>query len=308
MKCPPIVFNCFDGIRVLARASSIRFLLMILIFLPSTTLSLVSAQENANAGDARQAVVIPSFRDPQRRLEKPGLAGLSFIRFLTSPDFPPFNYVTPDDRIAGFNIDLARALCEKLDLTCIVQVRPWETLAEAVGEARENAVIAGVAITDETRQTYAFTNRYLSTPARFGARKDAPPPVLTPRGLAGRTIGVVEGSAHDAFIGTFFPAARRVPHRTSASAFQAMKAKLVDVVFADGIALAFWLNGSDSEDCCTFVGGPYLESAFFGEGLAIGVAPGNAVLRDALDFALDQVQSDGTFEELYLKHFPVSIY
>lgn len=254
------------------------------------------------------AVAIPNFRDPQRRLEEPDLAGLSFIRFLTTPDFPPFNYIAPNDRIAGFNIDLARALCEELELTCVVQVRPWPTLGETLLQARENAVIAALAITPDTRKTFDFTNRYLTTPARFAARQPEPAPGLTPDSIGERTIGVVESSAHDRFIADHFPRARRLFYSTPENAFDALKRGLVDLVFADGVALAFWLHGAASTDCCRFVGGPYTESAYFGEGLAIAVAPGNDVLREALNFALDKVQANGRYREIYLRHFPISIY
>ncbi len=253
-------------------------------------------------------VVIPSFRDPQRRLERPDLTGLSFVRFLTTPDFPPFNYVTPDDRIAGFNIDLARAICEELSLACVVQVRPWVTLQTTVTEARENAVIAAVAVTEGNRKIYDFTNRYLTTPARFAVRKAAPAVELTPEALTGKTVGVVVDSAHDAFVGTFFPGASRLDYQTPGDAFKALKESRVDLVFADGIALAFWLHGSVSEDCCRLIGGPYTESAFFGEGIAIAVAPGNTVLRQALNYGLDKVQESGRYQEIYLRHFPISIY
>ena len=269
----------------------------------SLPVSPAAAQQADAAG-----IVIPNFRDPQRRLEAPDLSGLTFIRFLTTSDFPPFNYVTPDEKIAGFNIDLARALCEELKLTCVVQVRPWNTLEKTVAEARENAVIAAVSITAETRKTYDFTNRYLTTPARFAARSDEPAVGLTPNGLAEKSIGVVEGSAHEAFIATYFPNVHRLAYSSAKAAFDAMKDKFVDMVFADGVALAFWLNGAESKDCCAFVGGPYEESAFFGEGLAIGIAPGNDTLRQALNFALDRIQSDGRFQEIYLRNFPLSIY
>lgn len=255
-----------------------------------------------------RSVVIPSFRDPQRRLEKPDLAGLSFIRFLTTADFPPFNYIAPGDRIVGFNIDLARALCDMLDVTCVVQIRPWESLAETTAASRENATIAAVAITEETRKLYDFTNRYLTTPARFAVRSLGTPPPLTRAGLATKTIGVVNGSAHERFIATYFPQSRRLAYGDAGKALAALKDSLIDIVFADGITLAFWMHGEAAEGCCAFTGGPYQESAFFGEGLAIGVAPGNDVLRSALNFALDRVNDTGQFEEIYLRHFPVSIY
>ncbi len=45
----------------------------------------------------------------------------------------------------------------------------------------------------------------------------------------------------------------------------------VDLLFGDGISLAFWLNGTDSQNCCAFRGGPFIDSRYFGEGVGIAV-------------------------------------
>ena len=65
---------------------------------------------------AEPAVRVPGFWDPRRRPEKPDLSRISVIRFLTEVDYPPFNYAGPDGNPQGFNIDLARLLCEELKL------------------------------------------------------------------------------------------------------------------------------------------------------------------------------------------------
>ena len=52
------------------------------------------------------------------RLPKPDLSRIRQIRFLTEDDFPPFNFLLSDGQLAGFNVDLARAICAELDLPC----------------------------------------------------------------------------------------------------------------------------------------------------------------------------------------------
>ena len=67
---------------------------------------------------AQRAVVLPGFWDPRRRPERPDLTRIQTIRFLTDVDYPPFNYVGPDGNPAGFNIDLARLICEEIKISC----------------------------------------------------------------------------------------------------------------------------------------------------------------------------------------------
>src|SRR5260370_591630 len=80
----------------------------------------------------------------------------------------------------------------------------------------------------------------------------------------------------------------------------------VDLIFGDAISLAFWINGTDSGECCAFSGGPFVESRYFGEGIGIGVRKGNDLLRQALNWALFRVWEKGRYTDLWLRYFSVS--
>ena len=73
---------------------------------------------------AAPVTAVPGFWDPRRRPERPDTSRLTVIRFLTETDYPPFNYTGADGNPAGFNVDLARSLCEEIKVTCTVQVTP----------------------------------------------------------------------------------------------------------------------------------------------------------------------------------------
>ena len=74
---------------------------------------------------------VPGFWDPRRRPDRPDLSRLTVIRFLTETDYPPFNFTGPDGNPAGFNVDLARAICDEIKVTCTIQMRRFETLIDA---------------------------------------------------------------------------------------------------------------------------------------------------------------------------------
>jgi polar amino acid transport system substrate-binding protein len=255
-----------------------------------------------------QEIIIPRFWDPKRRPEKPTLGRMTTIRFLTEDDFPPFHFRGPNGLPIGFNIDVARAICEELGVTCTVQVRRFDTLLAALESGAGDAVIASIAITPETRTKADFTDRYYRTPARFIARKESPLREISAERIAGRSVAVVAGSAHEAYIRTYFAETAIRSFPTLPEAFGALKSGNADLVFADGISLAFWLNGSDSEGCCSFRGGAYTESRYFGEGVGIAVKSGNEMLLRALNHALFRLWERGVFTDLYLRYFPVGFY
>jgi polar amino acid transport system substrate-binding protein len=252
-------------------------------------------------------MAVPGFWDPRRRPERPDLSRISIIRFLTEIDYPPFNYAGPDGAPAGFNVDLARLICEEIKVACTVQMRRFDTLIGALNSNNGDAVIASIAETPDMRKQVDFSDPYYRTPARFVARRDEIDDVR-PEALEGKKIAVVAGTAHEAYLKTLFTEAELHPYPNADAARFALKKGEVALLFDDGISLAFWLNGTDSAGCCEFRGGPYMETRFFGEGVGIAVKRGNDLLRQAFNWALFRLWEKGRFTDLWLRYFPISPY
>jgi len=253
-------------------------------------------------------VVAPGFWDPNHRIAKPDLSDVRSIRFLTEDDYPPFHFAAPDGALAGFDIDLARALCEELKVVCTIQARRWDTLIDALNENQGDALIASIRIDPRTRATLDFTAPYTKTPARFVTLKTTQLDAATPETLRRKTIGVEARSAHEAFLETFFADAVRKPYESQKALREALQKGEIDALFGDGISLSLWLEGQDSHECCAFRGGPFLDSRFFGEGVGIAVKKGNRDLRQALDYGLAMLAARGAYTDLYLKYFPTGFY
>ena len=251
---------------------------------------------------------VPSFWDPKRRPEKPDTSRVTLIRFVTEVDYPPFDYAGPDGNPAGFNVDLARLICDELKIPCTMQMRRFDTLVDSLNDNRSDAVIASIAVTPETRQKVDFSDAYYRPAARFVARKQGLSSETYPEQLEGKKIAVVQGTAHDEYAKVIFTEADVRRYGSIEIARNALKSGEVDLLFADAFSSAFWLNGTDSGGCCTFVGGPLLESRLFGEGIGIAVKRGNDTLRNAFNWALFRIWEKGKFAELWLRYFPVSPY
>ena len=257
---------------------------------------------------AAHADPAPSFRDPALHLDKPDVSGLRAIRFLTADDYPPLNFYRRDGEISGFNVEIARAICEELHIGCTIQARRFETLVDSLDDGKGDALIASLAATPALRDRLDFSAPYYTTPARFAVLKASTLADATPATLAGKSVGVIGGSAHEAYLKAFFPRAKRVTFADFAALREALVGRQVEAIFADGLTLAVWLNGEAAADCCLFKGGPYTESRFFGEGVSIAVRKEDSALRRALDWALARITERGTYAEIYRKYFPVGFY
>lgn len=258
-------------------------------------------------GEERGSVRIPDFSDPHNQPKLPDMTGLTSIRFVTEDDFPPFHFSLADGSLAGFDVDLARDICETLKVACTIQVRRFDLLAPALDSNEADALLASLRINAENRAKFDFSAPYYTTPARFVAETQNPV-VATPEGLAGKRVGVIAKTAHEAYLADFFPKAERKSFDDRKSMREALHNGEIDAFFDDAISSSFWLAGTDSNGCCAFRGGPYTESRFFGEGVGIAVKKGNRQLRQALDYALAVLSKNGTYADLYLKYFPIGFY
>lgn len=254
--------------------------------------------------------MVPNYINPTERMGAIDLSDRGRIRFLTTVDFPPFNFLDQSQRLAGFNVDLARAICEVLKILnrCQIQALPWEELQTALENGQGEAIIAGVAMTPESRASYDFTRPYLELPARFVVSRDFEAAGQTAAAFAGERVGVLDGSAHEAMLRSWFPDVRPVTFSRAEWAYEALREGNVTALFGDGVQLSFWLQSEAAENCCIFFDGPYLSPRFLGEGLAIAVGPGDRDLVNAFDYALSLLNRNGRFGELYLRWFPNGLY
>lgn len=249
---------------------------------------------------------VPGFWDPRRRPDRPDMSRLTVIRFMTETDYPPFNFAGPDGNPAGFNVDFARLLCAEIKVTCTIQMRRFETLLDSLGSNRGDAVIASMASTPQLRQRADFTDPYYRTPARFVAKRENVLVEMRPELLAGKKVGVIGGSSHEAYLKSLFTDAEIVSFPSNEALRQALQQSNVDFIFGEAISLSFWINGTDSDNCCAFSGGPFTESRYFGEGIGIAVRRGNDTLRQALNWAMFRVWEKGEYTDLWLRYFSVS--
>ena len=251
------------------------------------------------------AQALPYHSDPSAREILPSLTPVPAIRFLTTADFPPFNFRDAGGELIGFNIDLAKRICAEVNVACTIQAWPWEQAANALSDSQGDALIAGLAMTEENGALFDFSSIYLALPGRFVTR--APDiGLFNVDALDGKTVSVRGGSTHEAFLTRYLPDVALQRFDSEIAALGAVESGTVDAFFGDAMRASFWLN--ENQACCGFAGEPYFRPALFGEGLAIAVPAGHDAVRHAIDWALVRLKDNGALDELYLRWFPVGFY
>jgi len=250
---------------------------------------------------------IPHFFGSNEQIERPNLSRVARLRFLTTVDFPPFNYIDSAGNLAGYHIDLVRSICLELKLSdrCQIEAVAWEQLGERLKNHGGEAIIAGLAVTGETRADFAFSRSYMRFPARFvAARERSDVEALAQQG----EVGIVKNTAHEKMFAAYFPEYRIRHFDDYEMLTQALREGKLSLAFGDGLRLSHWLASPTSDNCCHFIGGAYYSSEYLGQGLRIAVSLQNKNLLQAFDYALTALEKQGKLTELYFRYFPVGFY
>lgn len=251
---------------------------------------------------------LPNFFDPRLAADKPDTENLTGLRFVMTDDFPPFSYRDGKELISGYHVDMARKICEILEQACTLKLVVWDDIPAMLIQKRADISLAGLKRSSELRDTLDFSHVYMRIPGRFVARRDKVDSLYPETGFAATRIGTVGNSAHAAFIKNHLPDSLAVEFAKPRLMREALVEGKIDAIFGSALNLSFWLNDEPGIECCQFVGGPYLESRYFGHGLSAAISKDRQDILQAVNYALLRMHQTGALTELYLRYFPIGLF
>ena len=222
------------------------------------------------------------------------------LRIGSEGAYPPFNFIDASGRLKGFDIDIAKALCERMGVECKLVAQDWDGIIPALLAGKYDAIVASMSITDERRKVVSFTDRYYSNKVRFVAAKSAG---FDPGKLTGKTIGAQRATVAASWLEKNAAGARIKLYDTQTNAYLDLAAQRLDAIFADGLVLYEWLT-TDAGAGFTLVGDAY----DLDDGIGIAVRKEDDALRQRLNAALTAIIADGTYAKINARYFPFSIY
>jgi polar amino acid transport system substrate-binding protein len=225
------------------------------------------------------------------------------VRIGTEGAYPPFNYVDTNSELQGFDIDIAKALCAQMKVECIFVAQDWDGIIPALLANKYDAIVASMSITDERKQTVDFTDKYYTNALTFVVPKADLPGGVTPKDLAGKTLGAQSATVSANFLEDNHKDASIKLYATQDEAYLDLANGRLDAVLADTGPSLLWLR-SDAGSCCQFFG----EAVVKDDEIGIAVRKDDDDLREMLNKALAEIRADGTYEKINAEYFPFSIY
>jgi len=231
------------------------------------------------------------------------------IRIAVEGAFPPFNYVGKDGRLQGFDVDIAKVLCQRMKASCEIVPQDWNGIIPGLLAEKYDAIVSSMAITAKRLEQVAFTDPYYNyvAPQRFVARKGADFPV-TPAGLAGKRVGVQRGTVHESFLRARFPDAVPVLYDNQAAADLDMAAGHLDLLLSDSVALSAGFLDTPAGKDFAFIGQGFADPEILGTGAGIALRKSDGDLLAAFNQALKAIRADGTYKKINDKYFDFDIY
>lgn len=230
------------------------------------------------------------------------------VRFGIEGAYPPFSWTEPDGSLAGFDVDMANALCEEMAVKCKIVPQDWDGIIPSLLARKYDAIIAAMSITEERRKKIDFTHKYALIPNKFIAKKGADL-TFTKEGLEGVKIGVQRATTHDKYLtDNYGDSVDIVRYGSFDEAYLDLANGRITAVLGDASALEEGVLKKEGGEQYEFVGPSLTDPKWFGEGFGIATRKQDKDLTEKLNAAIDAVRADGTYKKIQDKYFNYDVY
>lgn len=210
--------------------------------------------------------------------------------------YPPFNSFDENNELIGFDVDITNAIAERLGTTVEFVPTPWDSIIGGLNAGKYDLVISSLTITDERSEKVDFTEPYYHTGTQIFAPEDTA--IESTDDLAGFVVGVTLGTTFEQM--AVERGAEVRTYKSDQLAMEDLANGRIDAVITDGpVGLAIVAER----------GFPIVA---YGERISnpaagIAVDKGQSDLLAAVNKALEEMKTDGTYEEISIKWFGADI-
>lgn len=226
-----------------------------------------------------------------------GLIQPGTIRVASLGDSKPYTFADAQGNFTGFDVELFQDVARRAGVDNVVFTgQDFSGLLAAVANGQFDVGVAAIGITDKRKETVDFSSGYLAGYLTLITTKDSG--VKDVNGVAGKRVGVVQGTLQEAYAVKNFTSANLVRFPDNNTAIAALNSGTVDAHFLDYEAAKSYIEQHGLVSAA--------DIPSFDAPAGFAIAKGNTALKEALDRGLAEAMEDGTWKTLYQKWFPGS--
>jgi ABC-type amino acid transport substrate-binding protein len=221
------------------------------------------------------------------------------LRVGVTPSFPPV-ICKEAGKLAGIEVDFAKALGEELGRPVQLVTVAWEDQIPALTDGRTDIIMSSMSITRPRALRVAFARPYLAVgQAVLVRREDANKYLLGFPARPEGTIGILKATTGDFLVQQEFSRNPRKDYKTPQDAAKALEKKKIDLFICDS-TVVLWLAGMNEVQGLVAVP-VYLTE----EQLAWAVRKSDAALLESVNNALEKFQKDGRATAIIRRWIPL---
>ena len=214
------------------------------------------------------------------------------LTFAMEPSYPPFETTNEKGEIIGFDVDVANAICKKIQATCKFKGEAFDALIPNLKVKRFDASISAIDITDARAKQVLFSDAYYDSTASY----------VTLKGKAtlesAKNVGVQNGTTFQQYTVAETKQYTTKAYASLQSAILDLKSGRIDMIFGDTAVLADMIS---KEPEMQFVGEKVANKKYFGNGLGIAMRKSNKELAEQLNKGLAAIKANGEYQKIYDK-------
>jgi len=229
------------------------------------------------------------------------LATSTSIRFATEATYPPFESINSQGEIQGFDIDIAKALCNEMNAQCHFYHQAFNSLIPSLSLGKYDAVISALGVTEERVKKVAFTQSYYEPSGSFvGLIKNR----YQLSQIAQQIIGVQSGSTYEHYLkDTYGSSIKMKSYASIQDAYLDLTASRVNAVLADTEIVQTWLKSDNHQSTYQIIEHPIINHQYFGAGYAVAVSKNNTDLLNEFNKALVTIKANGVYNKIVNQYF-----
>ncbi|MCW8163389.1 ABC transporter substrate-binding protein [Verminephrobacter aporrectodeae subsp. tuberculatae] len=227
------------------------------------------------------------------------------LRIGVEGEYAPFNEVDKNGKLKGFDVDIANALCDEMQVKCSFVIQTWDGIIPALISNKYEMIVSSVSMTEKRKAVVAFSKPYYKEHAVFVGPKGKEM-AIDGDGLKGKTIGVQTASAYEKMLKEKFPAATAKSYPAVPDHNLDLNNGRLDAVLAARLPMLDWLKTRDGKNF-EVKGQAFKDAKYMGEGAGIALRKGDTALMNKVNAALDNILKNGKYDAINNQYFPVSI-
>lgn len=216
------------------------------------------------------------------------------LKVATEGTFSPFSYYNDKNELVGYDVDVARAVAEKLGLKIEFLTAPWDAMLAAFDAGKADAVFNQVSITDERKKKYEYSVPYTVVYGAIIVHKDNND-IKSFEDLKGKK-NADSATSNWAQVAKKY-GAQNVTVDSFAKSMELLIARRVDTVVRDNTVFYDFLK--QRPDAPIKIAAKLKDVDYS----AAIVQKGNKELADQISKALSELKAEGKLKEISLKYF-----